>query len=881
MRTSAERKYESVEQYVSRDPSSRGYNLPSMSAALANTPNPPRFMEPEPSRSFESTWQQEGPATYHPNRAFFSPSRRDDNSPEIPRRLPGVEALLSPEPQFDPQPPRNPTAPSYYPSGPRPNWNAGYANQSLIPPSGQRGDPRSVSLPTSPFSRDEHQRSRTLVVPQYTTAGQSDRRADSLPVSGQFSNAVPPATINSDFAPPPGPRSVYDSRPPPQCIGKREVEGEGICWIFDDGTYYKTEVDGEPVNPQWGITKAGKARKRLAQACLTCREKKIKCEPGFPKCSQCEKTGKICKRTQSPTNSAPDSQVSSQSIHASTTDINDTSTSPAESHSSGRKRARILEHDSISLDEDMTDDGSASRRSIDSYDTSLGKRMSIDSLSDAATLGRLQISTSTPPAYSFNFMTLGLETDVYRVDPELTLHFLDLYFKHVNTYTFGLFGRNTFIKWVKSQQHKCHEEMMLLYSVLAAGSLFSTEAGFGNRLAEVATDAIRVRVGNFSLKSIQTRQMLAVCAFAKGRPNEALDYAGAAWRGITLNMFASEDGIQSISEADQEHLQCGMTAEQLMESRRRTFWSSYNGELYKSLTGNAFAPINSEDIFTRLPCPDRLFDDNEIPEMPSLDRISHNRQELGGLGYLAQIATLGGDYATNARRAKRRTGSDYACTYESLRSTLLHQLEKWHTALPQTWKCNLANLNTSLEQGYGGLFLDMHSIYHIICINLHRYVLQDSIPKATQSRNLLLARQSAQTLLSMGLRLHEIPTQMPSSLFPGHAMLMAVDTLSAGGRISGLPGLLHAFLNVVHILDEPTKVWASIRHQQSLLKQRNAELVRLTGLDKGSRSGRLSNDQRHWRLDNAIDNNSNKDCDIVYGASDEVFFEAIAGEAED
>jgi len=82
----------------------------------------------------------------------------------------------------------------------------------------------------------------------------------------------------------------------PRYLGLRHVPGQGQCHYYDDGTYCKTIIAGEPVNPAWGVTKAGKPRKRLAQACLTCREKKIKCEPDFPSCVQCAKQGRICKK---------------------------------------------------------------------------------------------------------------------------------------------------------------------------------------------------------------------------------------------------------------------------------------------------------------------------------------------------------------------------------------------------------------------------------------------------------------------------------------------------------------------------------------------------------------------------------------------------------
>ncbi len=50
----------------------------------------------------------------------------------------------------------------------------------------------------------------------------------------------------------------------PRFLRQGEVPGEGMCYFYDDGTHCKTVIDGEPVNAHWGVTKAGKPRKRLA-----------------------------------------------------------------------------------------------------------------------------------------------------------------------------------------------------------------------------------------------------------------------------------------------------------------------------------------------------------------------------------------------------------------------------------------------------------------------------------------------------------------------------------------------------------------------------------------------------------------------------------------
>lgn len=90
---------------------------------------------------------------------------------------------------------------------------------------------------------------------------------------------------------------IQSVKPLPRVVGEQVFPGEGPCWVYEDGSICRKVIDGEQVNAQWGVTKAGKPRKRLAIACTTCREKKIKCDPGEGKCQQCEKFGRECRFT--------------------------------------------------------------------------------------------------------------------------------------------------------------------------------------------------------------------------------------------------------------------------------------------------------------------------------------------------------------------------------------------------------------------------------------------------------------------------------------------------------------------------------------------------------------------------------------------------------
>lgn len=101
--------------------------------------------------------------------------------------------------------------------------------------------------------------------------------------------------LSSDLSSPESGSRRKGSTVLPHVVDERYIDGEGICYIYADGSYCPKAIEGIPVNANWGVTKAGKPRKRLAQACLTCREKKIKCQPNLPKCDQCQKSGRECR----------------------------------------------------------------------------------------------------------------------------------------------------------------------------------------------------------------------------------------------------------------------------------------------------------------------------------------------------------------------------------------------------------------------------------------------------------------------------------------------------------------------------------------------------------------------------------------------------------
>ncbi len=84
-------------------------------------------------------------------------------------------------------------------------------------------------------------------------------------------------------------------------LNYRAIAGQN-SQSYDSDPHARGTISAKPwheaiAHPDWGVTKAGKPRKRLAQACINCRQKKIRCHPNpnLMKCAQCERTQVECR----------------------------------------------------------------------------------------------------------------------------------------------------------------------------------------------------------------------------------------------------------------------------------------------------------------------------------------------------------------------------------------------------------------------------------------------------------------------------------------------------------------------------------------------------------------------------------------------------------
>lgn len=232
--------------------------------------------------------------------SYFAPPATSSTSQ--PRSV-----LDPPRPQDRPQiPPLSRVFPGPLSSQPRPEQQRQEGRPEYSP--GSQWSARHEASREFSFSSREHQLYKPAPADRYLAhlpgAGRDDGRRpdfrDQLTPQTPVHNTptTPTSSVGSESAPLKdglGPKIWTGTHFLPRFVRAAEVPGEGMCYFYDDGSHCKTVIDGEAVNAHWGVTKAGKPRKRLAIACVTCREKKIKCEPDYPRCVQCEKFNRECK----------------------------------------------------------------------------------------------------------------------------------------------------------------------------------------------------------------------------------------------------------------------------------------------------------------------------------------------------------------------------------------------------------------------------------------------------------------------------------------------------------------------------------------------------------------------------------------------------------
>lgn len=510
-------------------------------------------------------------------------------------------------------------------------------------------------------------------------------------------------------------------------------------------------------------------------------------------------------------------------------------------------------------------------------------------------------------AISGNMITHSFDwgNDPYDVDPDITMHYIETYFIHVNAATYRIFPRDLFIKWLINEKSKTPDDLMLIYTMLAMGSVFSSRTERkheGSLFGKIARYAVERNHGNYSLQLIQSRILLAFFHFSMGDAHKAWDYGGMGFRVTSGLKFNLEEGVTDIG--DDDILDYGLNRYALEECRRRTFWAAFMmdvsvvflrselscADLFQRFSGfcsGHLCAIHNEDTFIRLPCREEVYNRQEPVNTPYFDneltdqRLCQigNPSELGPMAFYAQISSIWGDVLANIYRSPHQSVERYSADHEAFHITIHQRLHSWKSSLPEYLSYNTFNTTASINNGYVGTFISLHTIYHSTIMKLNRNIRHADLSPTSVARSTQEATYHAIQLLEMmqvlaNAERQKVTTSTPtqtyqqqrripfSTPFVGYAILTAIDILSAGGSLDqkSFTGMLRVMNGGLSIVEELSQFWASARAQCKAIWRRVGKLAEdATAKDSAKRKA--------WITRRPMDKTFGGDQDIFYNES--------------
>ena len=494
--------------------------------------------------------------------------------------------------------------------------------------------------------------------------------------------------------------------------------------------------------------------------------------------------------------------------------------------------------------------------------------------------------------------------DPYSIDPQATKHYLEMYFVHGNAAAHQLFPRKALFCWLEDRDDKSRNDMMLLYTMLALGSLFSARPNHkidGQMFVDIAHYAVEKNRHIYSLQLVQSRLLLGLYHFAIGKSQAGWDLTGQSFRaasGLKLNI---EEQCEELGKYNDHIL--GLQGHAISECRRRTYWLAYIVDRLWGFHSDHVPTLQSEDTFLRLPCDEGTYSRQSPSDAPFFRDVLRQRNAdqlrrpilLCSMAYLVMMSTIWGDVSTyNCRHSRELVGEDIS-KYEKHYREIIRRLAYWKRSLPKDLEFTSSNTSLSIEKGTIGMFLEMHTLYHATAMRLNRNVPHTIIPSLSRCRNFSKARKQAFELLQMmeiiasasrssknaldtsgnfpefsDENLESCSPLAGSTPFAGYTVLLAIDILSAGGFMDPEPfkSLIQSMTTGLAIVDELSQSWASAAAQKKIILRRLENLC-------GSAATDAAGVKRAWRCSRPLDTAVRSGQDDFYpdgpDASDEFF----------
>lgn len=467
-------------------------------------------------------------------------------------------------------------------------------------------------------------------------------------------------------------------------------------------------------------------------------------------------------------------------------------------------------------------------------------------------------------------------TDPVELDRGLTLHYISKYFSHVDAATYYTLPRKAFTSWVKESNSKSPADKMLLYAMMAMGTVFARRPDSDSHrslFTGFAEEAIARNADRFSLQLLQTRLILALLAFSQGQYNKAWDLCGSAVRtGFGLR-YNTEEGVRAVRP--HEGLEFQFDYKTLVECRRRTFWSAYIMDCFNGCCSATVHSVYRSQCHLRLPCTQAAYESGHIRETPfaiemslGADGISH----VGLLGFLVEIATIFHEVVDHIGQSNKRHWEHHNDELGRFHHDTMNKLNSWDI-----------QLNTHLHgardgEAESGSVSGLHILYHYTAMLVNRYVRHGEIDQQAIDFRVAKAYSHAKSMLELVQRLsNDEEKDAPlfrfatTSPFTGFAITAALDVITAAGTLADLMDHKSETMSLIssglEALESLVDYWHSAARQRDMIKRRLGVLL--------SATKRASELGRAFYFGERMQSPFPLEQDIVYGIGRARYFQAL------
>ncbi|KAI7883515.1 hypothetical protein K492DRAFT_143805 [Lichtheimia hyalospora FSU 10163] len=483
-------------------------------------------------------------------------------------------------------------------------------------------------------------------------------------------------------------------------------------------------------------------RKRLAQACDSCRRKKVKCDGSRPVCGTCNKMGRTCTYNPVVQKRGP-RQGYIEIIEKRLDKMERLLSQHHHHHSTDRHHPQSPMSENTSL-QPSNHDRSTSSGSFPS--PSLGTTTTTTTTTTPTTTSNVSIMPLSSPSSNMQPQQSILPESILPPS-DVVDHLVRVFFKCITNYV-GIFNKESLLRDIR--ERRCSD--FLILSILAVAARYSDRSDIceeppwhsGEKYACKARSILFSSIDIPSLSNVQALILLTMHEYSCARGPRSWMYSGMAVR-MALELGLNKD----IDLKDNGKTTMSVDRWIEIEVQRRVFWAVFTLDKLLSASTGRPSILQEDDCETLLPCDKyeqctgeiytesiykersvlftvrRLPDNNMLEVITTLNPESSDSTKKRGISciaYMHRMSSLLGRVTAHVNR-KSRQGTLLSLNGPPRETMELDQeIEKWEKEIPPELQDTQEN-DKRFKEGKlsdGPRYILLHMSHHSLIVLLHR-----------------------------------------------------------------------------------------------------------------------------------------------------------------